>query len=130
MDRSASLDLDMFHVSDHADAGPALGLHLVEVFHTGHVSDSIGSSGIGGLLAHGVCGSEIIDACNLHSFGALLGAGEVGEHCQDEKGEGGLHLINISEQSWPLNIPSKATYKYAFSHKLKCCAKIWLMASI
>ena len=109
----------MLHVGDHADAGPALGLHLVEVFHAGHVSDGIGSSSLGRLLADRVSSSEVVDTCDLHGLGALLGAGEVGEHCQDEEGEGGLHLINIREQSWPLNITPKATYKYAVSQVVK-----------
>lgn len=34
-DQSAALDLQVLKVGDHADAGPAVGLHLVEVFHAG-----------------------------------------------------------------------------------------------
>jgi len=38
---SASLDIDVFHVCDHADAGPALGFHLVEVFQAGQVGSCV-----------------------------------------------------------------------------------------
>lgn len=114
MDRSASLDLDMINVGDQTDAGPALGLHLVEVFHAGHVSHCIGPSSISGLFAGGVGASEIVDAGDLHGLSALLGTGKVSKHCQDGESEDGFHLNNISEQSWPFNIIRKATYKYAF----------------
>ena len=70
--RSAAFDLDVEFLAEPANAGPALGLHLVEVFHAGEVSSGVGSSGFSSLLADGVCGSEVINAGDLHRFGALL----------------------------------------------------------
>jgi hypothetical protein len=43
IDESASLDVEVFHMGDHANAGPAFGFHLVEVFEAGDVSSSIGT---------------------------------------------------------------------------------------
>ena len=60
-------------VSEPADAGPALGLHLVEVLQAGQVSCGIGSSSFGSFLADGVSSSEIVHAGDLHRFGALVG---------------------------------------------------------
>lgn len=77
--RSASLDVEVFHVSDHADARPALRFHLVEVFHAGEVGSGIRSSSLSGLLADGVGDPEVIDAGDLHGLGALLGSSEAGQ---------------------------------------------------
>ena len=68
----------MFHMGDHADAWPAFGFHLVEVFKAGEVSSSVRSSGLSGLLADWVSSSHVVDAGDLQGFGALLSTGEVG----------------------------------------------------
>lgn len=82
---SASLDVEVFHMCDHADAGPAFRFHFVEVFKAGEVSSGIGSSGLSGLLADGVGGANVIDAGHLHGLGALVSIGEKGQ--QGQKGD-------------------------------------------
>ena len=82
-------------MSEPADAGPAFGLHLVEVFKAGKVSSGIGSSGLSGLLADGVGSSEVINASDLHGLGALVGScgsGEDSEECEEGNNNDGSHL--------------------------------------
>lgn len=76
---------------DHADAGPAFRLHLVEVFQAAEVSSGVGSSGFGGLLADWVGGSHVVDAGDLQGFGALLGGGEDGQQGEQAEDEQGSH---------------------------------------
>lgn len=66
-------------MGDEADAGPALGFHLVEVLEAGEIGSAIGSSGFGSLLADGVGGTDVIHAGHLHGLGAGLCVGEHGE---------------------------------------------------
>jgi len=89
---SASFDLEVLHLGDHADAGPTFGLHFVEIFQTGEVSSGVWSSSFCSLFADGVGKSEVIDAGNLHGFGTLLGGSEASEE-GNESEENGLHLL-------------------------------------
>lgn len=74
---STSLNFDFIKFGNHADARPAVGFHLVVVFHAGEVGDHVGSSGLGGLLTNRVGGSDIIDTGDLLGFWALfLGGGK------------------------------------------------------
>jgi len=69
----------VLRLGNHADAGPAFRFHFIEVFQTGEVSSSIGSSGFSSLFADGVGKSEVINTGDLHGFGALLSSSETGE---------------------------------------------------
>jgi len=75
----------VLQLGNHADAGPAFGLHFIEVFQAGEVGSSIGSSSFSSLFADGVGKSEIVNACDLHGFSALLGSSEAGEECNECK---------------------------------------------
>jgi hypothetical protein len=75
----------VLHVCDHADAGPAFGFHLVEVFEAGEVCGGVGSSGFSGLLANGVGCTDVVDAGHLEGLRALLGVGEEGEQGKQGK---------------------------------------------
>jgi hypothetical protein len=90
-DQSASLDGDVELLAEPADAGPALGLHLVDVFHASEVAGEVGSSGFGGLLADGVGGPEVVDAGHLHGQGAGLGCGEAGQQGEQGSNKHGSH---------------------------------------
>jgi hypothetical protein len=68
-------------MGNHANAGPAFGFHLVEVFQASDVSSGISSCGFSGLLADGVGSSDIVDASDLQGFSALLGTSEEGKKC-------------------------------------------------
>ena len=46
----AALDGEVEVLGEHANAGPALGLHLVDVFHAGQGGNHVGSSSLGSLL--------------------------------------------------------------------------------
>jgi hypothetical protein len=80
MDQSAALDVEVLEMGNQANARPAFGFHLVEVFEAGKVSSSIGSSSFGSLLADGVSSTNVIDTGNLHGLGALLGMCEESKH--------------------------------------------------
>lgn len=149
---SASLDVEMFHMGDHADAWPAFGFHLVEVFKAGKVSSGVWSSGFSGLLADWVSSSDIIDAGDLHGFGALLGTGEEGQEGQNSKDEHGSHcrlMINYwkyfnssfkyiyspqaqakATRTFPSNTSLRSSYidivVYLIGGKgERCCLSIW-----
>jgi hypothetical protein len=77
---SASLDVEVLHMGDHADAGPAFGFHLVEVLETGKVSRSVRSSSLRRLLADGVGSAHVVHAGHLQRFSALLGMREESQH--------------------------------------------------
>lgn len=87
---SAALDGEVGFLGEQADAGPAFGLHLVEVFQAGQVGESVGSSSFGSLLADGVGSSEVIDALDLHGFGALVVSSDQAEE-GEEGDEDSLH---------------------------------------
>ena len=89
---SAALDLELEFLGEPANAGPAFGLHFVDVFHAGEVGGGIGSSSFGSFLADGVGSSEVIDAGNLGWLGALLGSGEEGKEGEEGNNNKGSHL--------------------------------------
>lgn len=86
------MDGQLGFVGEPADAGPALGLHFLEVFDAGEVSSSVGSSGLSGFLADGVGSSEIVDAGDLLSLSALLSDGEASQKGEKCSKNDGFHL--------------------------------------
>ena len=78
-------------VGEPADAGPALGLHLVEIFEAGQVEGGVGSLFLGGFLADWVGLSEVIDAGDLPGLGALLGGGQAGQYREEGSDQDGPH---------------------------------------
>ena len=88
---SAALDIEVVHVSDQANAGPAFRFHLVEVFETGEVSSSIRSTSFSSLLADGVGSTNVINTGHLLSLCALLGVSEDSQKSEQGKNEHGLH---------------------------------------
>ena len=91
VDGSAALNVDVFHVGNHANAGPALRFHLVEVFHAGQVSSSVSSCGLSSFLAHRVGCAEVIDTGDLRCLSALLGSSEHCEESQNCNHQNSLH---------------------------------------
>lgn len=73
-------------MSNHADARPAFGFHLVEVFEASEIGSGIGSSGFSSFFANGVGGANVINTGDLKGLGALLGMSEEGQ-----KGEKNNH---------------------------------------
>jgi hypothetical protein len=89
--RSAAFDGELGLIGEPANARPAFGLHLAEVFHAGHIGSSVGSSSFCGLLAHGVGLSEVIDASDLFGLGALIGSDEADKECEQGGNQDGFH---------------------------------------
>lgn len=71
-------------LGDPADAGPALLLHLCEIFEAVQISGNIGSFLMGGLLANGVSLVDVVDAAHLQVVRAVGGRGEQGQKGEDE----------------------------------------------
>ena len=91
---SASLDGNVFHFGDHADARPAFGLHFVEISHTGEISHGICSSRLSSLLTDRIGAFEVINAGNLHGYSTFLGGGEVNEK-GNECNENDFHFWKV-----------------------------------
>ena len=72
----------MLEMCEKANAWPAFGFHLIEVFQTGEVSRGVTSSSLSSLFTDWIRTSEVVDTSDLHRFSALLGAGEDGEQGQ------------------------------------------------
>ena len=86
----AALDGEVEVLGEHADAGPALGLHLVDVFHAGQGGNHVGSSSLGSLLANGVGSSEVVNAGDLQFLSAsarVVPAAQGHYHQQGEEQE-------------------------------------------
>ena len=96
----AAFDGEVHLLGEETDAGPAFGLHFVEVFHASEIGDHVGSSSLSSFFADGVGSSEVIDALDLHGFGASLGSSEAEE--SQEGDEDSLHcrLIIILHHSY------------------------------
>ncbi len=77
---SAALDVPFLHLSDPADARPAILLHMHEVFHAIKVSRDISSLLLGSLLAGGVGLVDVVNAADLQVVGAV---GSRGKECQE-----------------------------------------------
>lgn len=84
-DQSASFDVQVLEMGNEADAWPAFGFHLVEVFQACKVSSSIGSSGFSSLLADWIGSSNIVHTGNLESLGALLGSSKASQEGKQGK---------------------------------------------
>lgn len=108
--QSAALDLHVLEVGNHADAWPAVGFHLVEVFHAGEVSSHVGSSGFGGLLAGGIGSSHIVHTHDLLGLGAVVGGGDGGngsENTDQESFHFCCFVIIMTSNSRPTQIGYK-----------------------
>lgn len=89
-DRSASFNVPLVELGNPAYAGPAILVHLHEVFHAVEVGGHIRAFFVGCLLADGVGLVDVVDATNFQVVGAIGSRGEQGKEGQEEHNE--LHF--------------------------------------